>query len=166
MATPCKNMISLQLEYSSKTIMRDPFMSEHLSFDNFFLHGWFEIHIDEPVISHQLLPINYDHCSLLLIFYATCATYGTSGINTYLNMEFLQTSLQYYIYLPNNYLYLLKQMSDHFHVYICVYATSTVSGTSGTDLTMSINNPEILKMLRKSGSRVIHRCKFQICNQI
>ena len=37
---------------------------------------------------------------------------------------------------------------------------------SGTNLTMSIPHPEIMEMLRNLESRVIHRCKFQIYNQI
>ena len=42
----------------------------------------------------------------------------------------------------------------------------TTGGTSGTNLTMAKPHPEIMQMLRKSESRVIHRCKFPKCNQI
>ena len=31
---------------------------------------------------------------------------------------------------------------------------------------MTIPQPEIMQMFRKSESRVIYKCKFQICNQI
>ena len=35
-----------------------------------------------------------------------------------------------------------------------------------TNLTMAIPQPEIIQMLRKLGSKVIDRCRLQICNQI
>ena len=44
--------------------------------------------------------------------------------------------------------------------------TCAISGRSGTNLTMAIPHPEIIQMLRKLGSRVIHKYRLQICNQI
>ena len=49
---------------------------------------------------------------------------------------------------------------------ICASATCAISGTSGTNTTIAITRPEIQQMLRKLGSRVIHRCRFRICNRI
>ena len=37
---------------------------------------------------------------------------------------------------------------------------------SGTDLPMTINQPEIMLMLKTLGFRVILRCRFQIYNRI
>ena len=63
-------------------------------------------------------------------------------------MEFWQISLQY-IFLTGNYLQFLKKLfSDHFHVYICISATCSISGRSGTNLTMAIPQPEIIQMFR------------------
>ena len=55
---------------------------------------------------------------------------------------------------------------ENSHVSICVSAACAISGTSGTNLAMAVTHPEILQMLRKSDSRLIHRCRFQIRNQI
>ena len=49
---------------------------------------------------------------------------------------------------------------------LCVSATCAINGRSGTNLTKAIPRPEIIQMLRKLGSRVIHRCRLQICHQI
>ena len=49
-----------------------------------------------------------------------------------LTCTFLQTSLKYYIYLTNNDWKLIEQTSDRIHVSMCVSATCTISGTSGT----------------------------------
>ena len=43
--------------------------------------------------------------------------------------KFLQTNLQYYIYLLNNYLKWLEQVSDHIPVSTCGSATCAVNGT-------------------------------------
>ena len=46
------------------------------------------------------------------------------------------------------------------------YCHLCISGRCGTNLTMAIPQPEIIQMLGKLGSRAIHRCRLQICNQI
>ena len=48
-------------------------------------------------------------------------------------------------------------------IYKYVSATCAISGTNKT---MAVHHPEIMEMVRKSESRVIIRCKFQIWNQI
>ena len=49
----------------------------------------------------------------------------------------LQTNLKYYVYLPNVVWKLLGQISVHKRVWKCVSATCAISGTSGTNLTMT-----------------------------
>ena len=49
----------------------------------------------------------------------------------------LQTNLKYYVYLPNVVWKLLRQISVHKRVWKCVSATCVISGTSGTNLTMT-----------------------------
>ena len=71
------------------------------------------------------------------------------------------------IFFTNNYLDCKrKEIYNHFKAYICVLATCMICGRSGTNLTMAISKTEIFQMLRKLGSRVIHKCRLQICDQI
>ena len=53
-----------------------------------------------------------------------------------------------------------------FCVSICVSATCAISGTSGTNLTMTSTPLKKVEMLRKLEYGVIHVPRFQICNQI
>ena len=73
----------------------------------------------------------------------------------------------------NNFLSLLvKKFSiyntvwNDFDVKICVSATWSISGTSGTNMTMAITQLEKVLLLRKLKSRVTRVWRFQICNQI
>ena len=52
------------------------------------------------------------------------------------------------------------------YTYVCVSATCAINGRSGTNLIIATPQPEIIQMLRKLESMVIHRCRLQICNQI
>ena len=78
----------------------------------------------------------------------------------------LKTSLQYCIFYQR----LFKAAQGNFSPFPCIHkcvpATCAINGRSGTNLTMAIPQPEIIQMIRKLGSRVIHRCGLQICNQI
>ena len=49
---------------------------------------------------------------------------------------------------------------------MCVSATSAISGTSGTNMTMAITQLEKVQMLTKLKYRVTRVRRFQICNQI
>ena len=49
------------------------------------------------------------------------------------------------------------------YVSLCVSVACVISGTN---LPMAVNQPKIILMLRKFEFRAIHRCEFQIYNQI
>ena len=49
---------------------------------------------------------------------------------------------------------------------LCHLCHRFVPGVRGTNITMAITRPEIQQMFGKLGSRVIHRCRFRICNRI
>ena len=66
----------------------------------------------------------------------------------------------------NNDRKLLEWTFDHIHVSMCVSASWAISGTIGTNMTMSITQLEKVQMLRKLKTKVTRVWRFQICNQI
>ena len=78
----------------------------------------------------------------------------------------LRTKSKYYTSQRNNVWKLLEQISDHFSVSICVSFTCAISGTNGTNLTITTTPLGKVSMLRKLEYRVIHVCRSRFCNQV
>ena len=80
--------------------------------------------------------------------------------------KFVIDDLKCYISIQNNNSRMLKQISDHIIVFVCVPATCATYCTSGTNYTIPITHQKLAKIFRNLVPRVIHGCRFQICSQI
>ena len=95
----------------------------------------------------------FNYVSHLLVWKGNI-TYSLTHIDT---LKSLQTNLKDYVPLPNSVWKLLRKIYDHIRVWKCVSATCAISGSSGTNLTMSMI---CWQMFRKLKSMLIHICRL------